>query len=178
MILGTDLVKNNKRPGAGPVAAPAPAVRHPLPPAGRGRGGQATAFQGFSAARHPAAPPRPQLPNPATAARAAATDELLHKECRLKTHAGRQARITLAERGGAIPSAMERRCDPADLALIKAHYGCYANLLFNILLAFDAYFVIFWLFETPIGWRCPYELAVKTAIANCCAGKHPYQFLT
>jgi hypothetical protein len=39
-----------------------------------------------------------------------------------------------------VPTALERRADPADLDTLRKHYGSRAQTLINTCLAFDGYF--------------------------------------
>ena len=164
MCLATDLMRNRDRidPSAPLAARPTSSA----PSKGSGKGGTASRFNGFDPAPKPATSINSQPPKPLT-------QEELRVQARARTEDGRAARLHLIASPASptrTPTAMERACDPDDLALIKRHYGVFAQIIINALLVWDAAFKLFWVGTENIGWRCPQPVAVKHALDLCCAG--------
>ena len=66
------------------------------------------------------------------------------------------------------PSAIEVAADQSALAYIRSVCGAIrGQLIINYLLAYDAYFVLYKLLKTPIGWRPGREISGPTAVAAC-----------
>ena len=164
------------RPAPAAAAAP-PAGRGRGRGGGRGRGALASAFAGLrggtpattaaapaasstAVVPRPAASTAPPVPHPDVAASKARTEE------------GRLARLRELAMQQRVPSEMEKQADPADLALIRKHYGNGAQMIITLLLTMDAYFVCFWIGHTRIGFKCPMPAREAHALPMCRAGAH------
>ena len=126
--------------------------------------GTASRFTGFTAA--------PKVSAPAAQPARNLTEDELRVQAKARTEDGRTARIkllgapALASRR---PTQLELACDAEDLALIRRHYGVFAQILINALLIWDAAFNLFWIQTEHIGWRCAQVVSVKHALELCCA---------
>ena len=156
MCLATDLVKHRDR-----VDPSAPMAGPPKVSRGAGKGGVASRFIGFDAPTTSSAPvSQPAIP----------THAELTAQARARTEQGRIARIqlhTAASAPARQPTALELACDDDDLALIRRHYGSFAQLVINALLVWDGAFALFWVQSERIGWRCPAAVSVKHALDLC-----------
>ena len=65
-----------------------------------------------------------------------------------------------------VPTAIESRCDPADLAIIREVYGSRGNTLINALLAFDSYFEWYYPYVESIPFLCPMAQREERAFNN------------
>ena len=76
----------------------------------------------------------------------------------------------LAEVAGAQrePSAIESRCEPADLEMIQKVYGSRARTVIDCLLAWDAYLEWYYPYVRSIPFRCPMSLREQRAFDNMC----------
>ena len=66
-----------------------------------------------------------------------------------------------------VPTAIERRADPDDLAIIRQLYGSRAQTIINTLLSFDAYFDWYYPLKKSIPFLAPMEVKFPRALSNC-----------
>ena len=67
-----------------------------------------------------------------------------------------------------VPTAMERACDQADLAMIIDLYGSRGRTIINTLLAADSYFNWYYPFKQSIPFRAPPAVKLARAFDNAC----------
>ena len=66
------------------------------------------------------------------------------------------------------PTALERECDPEDLAIIRELFGSRAQTILNALLSADGYFQWYYPYKASIPFMCPIPLREERALDNAC----------
>ena len=66
-----------------------------------------------------------------------------------------------------VPTELEKECDPEDLAAIRRLLGSRAQVIINMLLAFDGYFAWYYPYKKSIPFMAPMPVRESRALGNC-----------